>query len=126
MLARPHGSWRAVGRCVTCRRRTTAEPALVEAVYQRAIVSASAGDFAGATRWYEKATSMQPQNAETWLALGTFLFALYEKDGRPGDACAAYGALNHAYTLDPKGRQWVPGVARLRAARGQRGRVRRA
>ncbi len=84
-------------------------PLSVDAVYQSAYVATTAQDFAGATRWYEKATSMQPENAETWLSLGTFLYALYERSGRPADACAAYGALNHAYTLDPRGRQWIAG-----------------
>ena len=96
----------AAARAAAARRLN---PLSIDAVYQSAYVASSAGDFAGATRWYEKATSMQPENAETWLSLGTFLFALYERGGRSADACAAYGALNHAYTLDPKGRQWVAG-----------------
>jgi hypothetical protein len=44
---------------------------------------------------------LQPDNPETWYALGIFEFDVRD------NLCAAYRFLNNAYTLDPVGNQWV-------------------
>jgi hypothetical protein len=65
---------------------------------------------------YVDAVELQPENPETWYALGLFeLQAL-------GKLCAAYEFLNEAYTRDPAGHQWSEGgpldVARDAVNRG--------
>jgi O-antigen ligase len=52
---------------------------------------------------YVQAVELQPENPETWYALGLFEFEARER------MCAAYRFLNEAYTLDPSGSQWFPG-----------------
>ena len=69
----------------------------------RALAADAAGDRAAATAWYEKATSLQPENPDTWYDLGLYLSIVAH------DQCAAYAALNHSYTLDPSSKRWVPG-----------------
>jgi hypothetical protein len=56
-----------------------------------------------AERSYIRAVELQPENPETWYALGIFEFDVRE------NRCAAYRFLNNAYTLDPVGNQWVEG-----------------
>ncbi len=56
-----------------------------------------------AVAWYEKATELQPENPDAWYDLG-----LYHAIAT-GHQCAAYQALNHSYTLDPKSSRWVAG-----------------
>ena len=56
-----------------------------------------------AERFFEEATRLQPENPDPWYQLGLF------RQTALGDQCGAYSALNAAYTLDPNGRQWVPG-----------------
>jgi hypothetical protein len=60
---------------------------------------------------YVQAVELQPENPETWYALGLFEFQVL------GKMCAAYRFLNNAYTLDPAGSQWVKG-GELDVARG--------
>jgi lipoprotein NlpI len=69
----------------------------------RALAADAAGDRAAAAAWYEKATSLQPENPDTWYDLGLYLTIVAH------DQCAAYAALNHSYTLDPSSKRWVPG-----------------
>lgn len=69
----------------------------------RALAADAAGDKAAAVAWYEKATELQPENPDAWYDLG-----LYHAIATH-DQCAAYAALNHSYTLDPKSSRWVPG-----------------
>jgi O-Antigen ligase len=69
----------------------------------RALAADAAGDKAAAVAWYEKATELQPENPDTWYDLG--LYQAIATD----DQCAAYAALNHSYTLDPKSSRWVTG-----------------
>lgn len=56
-----------------------------------------------AVAWYEEATELQPENPDTWFALGLYHFLA------TGDQCAAYAAFNASYTLDPKGGRWAAG-----------------
>jgi hypothetical protein len=58
------------------------------------------GDLASARVEYTRATRLQPENPETWYQLGLFEFLATH------DLCAAYQALNHSYTLDPKSTFW--------------------
>jgi hypothetical protein len=53
-------------------------------------------------RWVQ-ATELQPDNPETWYALGLFEFEARQR------MCAAYTFLNESWTRDPSGSQWVPG-----------------
>ena len=69
----------------------------------RALAADAAGDRQAAVVWYEKATELQPENPDAWYDLG-----LYHAIAT-GDQCAAYQALNHSYTLDPKSSRWVAG-----------------
>ena len=52
---------------------------------------------------YIRAAELQPDNPDTWYALGLFEFQ------SRNNLCAAYRFLNNAYTLDPAGNQWVKG-----------------
>jgi O-antigen ligase len=78
-------------------------PLSVEPIWALARVDERQGRFEDAEERYVQAVELQPENPETWYALG-----LYEFQVR-GNMCAAYEFLNNAYTLDPAGSQWVPG-----------------
>jgi tetratricopeptide (TPR) repeat protein len=79
------------------------DPLGIDPLLAAATVATQRGNIALATALYEKAVELQPENPRAWFELG--LFRLLDRD----DACAAYFAFNEAYTLDPMGRQWVPG-----------------
>jgi O-antigen ligase len=65
---------------------------------------AEAEDAPGrAERLYIEAVELQPDNPLTWYTLGIFEFDVQR------NLCATYRFLNNAYTLDPKGNQWVRG-----------------
>lgn len=78
-------------------------PLSVEPVVALARVEEQARDFSEAQQRYVQAVELQPENPETWYALGIF-----ELEVR-ADFCRAYRFLNEAYTRDPAGRQWYPG-----------------
>ncbi len=78
-------------------------PFSVGALEALAVAADAAGDRAAAVAWYEEATRLQPENPDTWYALG-----LYHSIATR-DRCAAYEALNRSYTLDPKSTRWVEG-----------------
>ena len=84
-------------------RARALDPLALDPVYAAAAAADRARNVALARGLYRRATEMQPENPEPWITLG-----LYELAARQ-DLCAAYTALNAAYTLDPMGRQWVPG-----------------
>jgi hypothetical protein len=88
---------------VQASRAATWNPLSIDPLVALARVEEARGDLDGAERRYIEAVELQPENPEAWYALG--LFEL-EALSRP---CAAYRFLNEAYTLDPVGRQWVPG-----------------
>lgn len=83
-------------------RARSLDPLSLEPLFALARVEEQRGSFDAALDAYRKAVRLQPKNPETWYQLG-----LYEFDR--GDRCSAYVHLNEAYTLDPSGRQWVPG-----------------
>ena len=78
-------------------------PLSVEPIWALARVDERQGRYSDAEERYVQAVELQPENPETWYALG-----LYEFQVR-GNMCAAYEFLNNAYTLDPAGSQWVEG-----------------
>ena len=84
-------------------RARTLNPLSLGPLQARALAADTAGDKAAAVAWYEKATALQPENPDAWYDLG-----LYQAIATH-DQCAAYAALNHSYTLDPKSSRWVPG-----------------
>ena len=86
----------------SARRAQSLNPLSPEPLYARATVASRAGDKAAAERFYEQATRLQPENPETWYALGLF------RQTALGNQCSAYFALNAAYTLDPKSDQFTP------------------
>jgi hypothetical protein len=85
-------------------------PLSLDPLFAQARVSERRGFRRAAQRWYLEAVKLQPENPETWYALGVFEFDVRR------DMCSAYRFLNNAYTLDPSGQQWVPG-GRLDVAR---------
>ncbi len=85
-------------------RARSLDPLSLEPVFAQAYVAERAGDRARARALLEEATRMQPDNPAPWLELGRFHFAV-----DPQQLCAAYVALNAAYTLDPRSSRWVPG-----------------
>ena len=61
-----------------------------------------AGEDATALRYYEQAAVLQPENSDTWYALGAYEF----QTRRFAKACYA---LDLAYRLDPRGPAGDPG-----------------
>ena len=83
-------------------RALSLDPLALAPLFARARVEEVRRDPVAALGTYREAVRLQPKNPEPWYELG-----LYEFDR--GDRCSAYVHLNEAYTLDPSGRQWVPG-----------------
>jgi O-antigen ligase len=102
-------STRALGEDDFSRAREHADwaellnPLSVDPLFAHARVSERRRFQTAAERWYIDAVELQPENPETWYALG-----LFELDVRE-NPCDAYQFLNEAYTLDPNGQQWVVG-----------------
>ena len=84
-------------------RAARLDPLSLGPLQARAQAADAAGDRAAAVAWYEKATRLQPENPDTWYDLGLY-HAIATRD-----LCAAYAALNHSYTLDPRSSRWAPG-----------------
>jgi hypothetical protein len=97
-------SFRAEGAdaVASAARAHRLNPLSVDARFVQALVALDDGS---ALRFYEAATMLQPENWQTWYRLGLFQLDLRDTP----DVCAAYAALNNAYTLDPHGNRWVPG-----------------
>ena len=77
-------------------------PFAVEPIWALAAAYSAARDPRDAVAQYERATRLQPENAETWVQLGEYELARC-------NVFPAYRALNNAYTLDPFGPAGVPG-----------------
>jgi hypothetical protein len=86
----------------SAKRARSLDPLALEPLFARARVEEVRRDPEAALAVYREAVRLQSENPETWYQLG-----LYEFDR--GDRCSAYVHLNEAYTLDPSGRQWIPG-----------------
>ncbi|MBM2823405.1 MAG: Tetratricopeptide repeat protein [Thermoleophilia bacterium] len=78
-------------------------PLSADPLFALARVEEERGRLGHAERRYIRAVELQPDNPETWYALGLFEFEALE------NLCATYRFLNNAYTLDPSGNQWVKG-----------------
>jgi tetratricopeptide (TPR) repeat protein len=79
-------------------------PLSPEPLYALAQARQAARDLPGARAAWTRATTLQPENPDTWWNLGLFEYV------QARDMCAAYQALNHSYTLDPKSTRWAPGA----------------
>jgi hypothetical protein len=71
-------------------------PLAIDPVHALAESEAVRGNLAAATRYYEQATRLQPENSSTWYALGAWEYAL-------GHYRRALRFLDRAYGLDPWG-----------------------
>jgi tetratricopeptide (TPR) repeat protein len=78
-------------------------PLSPEPLYALAYVYQAANEVQDARFEYTRATRLQPENPETWYRLGLFEYT------QGHDLCAAYQALNHSYTLDPRNTHWFKG-----------------
>ena len=85
------------------RSARSLNPLSPEPLYALASAYVTAGDAAAARAAYVRATEQQPENPDTWYRLGLFEYI------DTHDLCAAYQALNHSYTLDPKSTRWFKG-----------------
>ena len=85
-------------------------PLSIEPSLKLAGVETRRGRARAAREAYAQAIRTQPENPDTWYALGSYEFAL-------GDLCNAYVHLNEAYTLDPASRRWTAGGPLDRRAR---------
>jgi tetratricopeptide (TPR) repeat protein len=83
-------------------RARSLDPLSLSPLFARARVEEKRRDADAALETYREAVRLQRENPETWYELGLYEFSR-------GNRCAAYVHLNEAYTLDPSGRQWVPG-----------------
>ena len=103
-------STRALGQGDLVRARDRADwarrfnPFSVEPIFALARIRETQGFRRSAEETYVDAVELQPENPETWYALGLFEFQV-----APRRLCAAYRFLNQAYTLDPVGQQWIAG-----------------
>jgi O-antigen ligase len=92
----------AEGAAAAARRARTLDPLSIEPSLKLAGVEESRGRAPAARAAYAQAVRTQPDNPETWYALGLYEFDI-------GDLCSAYVHLNEAYTLDPASRRWGQG-----------------
>ena len=86
-------------------RARALDPLALAPVLTAAAIEERRRDLPRAAALYREAVRLQPENPAGWFELG--LFELYTRH----DSCAAYFALNEAYTRDPKGKEWIPGGA---------------
>jgi hypothetical protein len=72
----------------------TLNPVSVDPLLRQAVDAELSGRNLRALQLYHEAVDVQPDNPEPWIQLGLFQLETMK------DACAAYQALNQAYTLD--------------------------
>ncbi len=84
------------------RDAASLNPLSFQPLWALALAHASVGDVSGAIREYQSATRLQPEDPDTWVALGQYELCHAHVFG-------AYAALNQAYTLDPFGPAGIPG-----------------
>jgi hypothetical protein len=99
------------------RDAASLNPFSIQPIWALAAAYTLVPDVPGTVREYEQATRLQPENPDTWVALGEYELC-------HGDVLGAYRALNQAYTLDPFGPAGIPGgpLDQARAAVEKRGR----
>ena len=84
------------------RQARDLNPLSVEPLWAWALADARSADPSETLRRYTDATELQPENSDTWFALGAYELGI----GRFRDA---YVHLDRAYGLDPYGPAGVPG-----------------
>lgn len=90
------------GAIDAARQARDLNPLSVDPLLVWALTEESGGRVAAALRRYRDATSLQPENSETWYSLGAYEFSL-------GRFRAALQYLDRAYGLDPYGPAGLPG-----------------
>jgi len=83
-------------------RARSLDPLSIEPLHRLAGIEASRNHIRSAREAYAAAVRLQPENPDTWYALGA-----YEHSRR--FLCQAYFHLNEAYTLDPRSTRWFEG-----------------
>lgn len=91
-----------VAAAEAARRARDLDPLSIEPYLKLAGVESVRGNARAARRAFGRAVATQPENPETWFALGSYEFG-------NDNFCNAYVHLNEAYTLDPASRRWEPG-----------------
>ncbi len=84
------------------RRAHSLDPLSIDPYLKLAGVASTRGNPRAARNAFGRAVATQPENPETWFALGSYEFG-------NDNFCNAYVHLNEAYTLDPASRRWVEG-----------------
>jgi tetratricopeptide (TPR) repeat protein len=84
------------------RDAASLDPLSIQPIWALAEAYEAVPDVPGAVAQYRRATRLQPENPDTWVALGKYELCY-------GDVFDAYRALNQAYTLDPFGPAGIPG-----------------
>jgi tetratricopeptide (TPR) repeat protein len=79
------------------------DPLAVDPIFTLAGIAQRQGRPREAIDRYVQAVELQPENPETWYALGFYEFEVI------GNMCDAYRFLNNAYTLDSAGTEWIKG-----------------
>jgi tetratricopeptide (TPR) repeat protein len=87
---------RAAAAVAAARDAHQLDPLSLEPLWAWALAEASVRHEDAALRQYRRAVDLQPENADTWYALGAYEFDLRRYQ-------AAYRDLNEAYTRDPRG-----------------------
>jgi tetratricopeptide (TPR) repeat protein len=93
------------------RTAVASDPVSADALSALSAVYAGLGDQAAARAELVKATTVQPANPATWIALAQF-------DLRHGRSAAALRSLQSAFRLDPRSTETNALIAQARAARG--------
>jgi O-antigen ligase len=83
-------------------RARSLDPLSIEPLHRLAGIEASRNHIRSAREAYAAAIRLQPENPDTWYALGA-----YEHSRR--FLCQAYFHLNEAYTRDPRSTVWFEG-----------------
>jgi tetratricopeptide (TPR) repeat protein len=79
------------------------DPLSVQPLWTLASVASRQGQDEEARRRYAQAVELQPENPDTWYAIGIYEYQVL------GNLCLAYRYLNNAWTLDSAGTEWVKG-----------------
>ena len=87
---------------VAAERARSLDPLSIEPLHALAGAEAFRRHVRSARDAYAAAVRLQPENPETWYALGAY-------EHNRGFLCQAYTHLNEAYTLDPRSTRWFPG-----------------
>jgi Flp pilus assembly protein TadD len=90
----------AVDRADRARRLNPLALGPLEAL---AVAADAAGNERLAVAWYERAAELQPENPDTWYALGLYHYLA------TGDRCAAYHGAQRVVHARPHSSRWVPG-----------------